>query len=81
MPMYEYACRDCDHTFVARRNSTERDHPLNCPTCESARVGRQLATFMIGPNSAGAASSAANEAAAAAGPARRAHSFGCPCCA
>lgn len=80
MPMYEYACRDCDHFFTARRNTADRDLPAECPLCAGRNVGRQLATFLIGAGSKAAAAAAADAATAAAGPRRR-HSFGCPCCA
>ena len=78
MPLYEYACRDCDHFFTARRSADDRDRPLECPLCASSRVGRQMASFLIGAGSKAAAAQAAASANAAP---RRRHSWGCPCCA
>jgi putative FmdB family regulatory protein len=42
MPLYEYACRECSHTFetLVRNDRDEKD--LACPKCESSRLDRQL---------------------------------------
>ena len=35
MPMYEYRCNDCEHTFEARQKFS--DAPLSeCPRCEGS---------------------------------------------
>ena len=39
MPLYEYACRQCDHAFEAL---VFGDGPVTCPKCESPRVDQQL---------------------------------------
>ena len=78
MPMYEYACRGCDHSFVARRSAEERDAAISCPSCGDGRVTRLLATFMIGASAA--STSKAYDATAATTATRRSHGFGCPCC-
>jgi putative FmdB family regulatory protein len=34
MPIYEYTCTACEHTWDARRSVAERDESLPCPECE-----------------------------------------------
>jgi putative FmdB family regulatory protein len=42
MPLYEYACRQCNHQFEALvRNS---DAP-ECPSCHSQELERRLSVF------------------------------------
>ena len=40
MPMYDYACRECDHAFEALARSA--DAAVACPKCAGKRVERQL---------------------------------------
>ena len=39
MPLYEYTCRDCEHTFEALVFDGET---VQCPTCQGARLERLL---------------------------------------
>ena len=39
MPMYEYACKKCEHTFEALVFNGEK---VECPECHSARLRRLL---------------------------------------
>jgi putative FmdB family regulatory protein len=39
MPMYEYACRDCEHTFEALVFNGEK---VDCPECHSVKLERLL---------------------------------------
>ena len=39
MPLYEYACRDCEHTFETLVFDGEK---VECPECRSARLERLL---------------------------------------
>ena len=39
MPLYEYSCRKCDHTFEALVFNGEE---VECPECHTTRVERQL---------------------------------------
>jgi putative FmdB family regulatory protein len=39
MPMYEYACRKCEHTF---ETLVFGDEKVECPKCESAKLERLL---------------------------------------
>ena len=39
MPMYEYACQECEHTFETLVFNGEQ---VECPECRSARLERLL---------------------------------------
>jgi putative FmdB family regulatory protein len=39
MPLYDYACRKCDHTFEAL---VFGDEAVECPECQGKRVERLL---------------------------------------
>jgi putative FmdB family regulatory protein len=39
MPMYEYACRDCEHVFEALVFDGEK---VDCPECHSGKLERLL---------------------------------------
>jgi putative FmdB family regulatory protein len=39
MPLYEYACQKCEHTFEELVFNRE---PVACPECQSPRVQRLL---------------------------------------
>ena len=47
MPMYEYACADCESRFDRIVPSARADEQT-CPRCESARV-RRLISVIAGP--------------------------------
>ena len=40
MPLYEYACRKCEHSFEALVFGDHGD--VTCPKCESRQVDQQL---------------------------------------
>jgi putative FmdB family regulatory protein len=40
MPLYDYACRKCDHEFEALVSSA--DEAVECPECQSRRIERLL---------------------------------------
>jgi putative FmdB family regulatory protein len=42
MPLFEYACRSCDHQFesLVRGNETPA-----CPSCQSTELERRLSVF------------------------------------
>ncbi len=40
MPLYEYRCKKCDHTFDLVRRLATRDDAAPCPRCKSRRTGR-----------------------------------------
>ncbi len=45
MPIYEYACQDCQQTFEVIRPMRDADADLNCLHCHSKQVKRQLSLF------------------------------------
>ncbi len=45
VPIYEYRCEDCDHTFELLTSYAERDRPHVCPTCESTRTSVLVSKF------------------------------------
>ena len=53
MPLFEYACRDCDHHFeLLVRQSTK----LECPKCASTALDKQLSVFAVSaPSASGSA--------------------------
>jgi putative FmdB family regulatory protein len=40
MPLYDYACRRCNHEFEALVSNAEEE--VECPECQSRRSERQL---------------------------------------
>jgi putative FmdB family regulatory protein len=45
MPLYEYECRRCQHHFeLLVREQT----PLECPSCKSDDLQKQLSVFAVG---------------------------------
>ena len=42
MPIYEYACRDCQHQFETLVRS---DTVPECPKCHSRQLDKQLSVF------------------------------------
>lgn len=44
MPLFEYACRDCQHHFelLVRESTT-----LECPECHSQALEKQLSVFAV----------------------------------
>jgi putative FmdB family regulatory protein len=50
MPLFEYACRECDHHFeLLVREATK----LECPKCASAHLDKQLSVFAVSAPSSG----------------------------
>ncbi|HZG34420.1 MAG TPA: zinc ribbon domain-containing protein [Gaiellaceae bacterium] len=50
MPIYEYACMECESHFeeLVRRE----DQAVSCPECGRANVLKQLSTFAVSGSSA-----------------------------
>ena len=44
MPVYEYQCQRCQHTFESLRPFSRRDNPAPCPECGGSG-NPQLSTF------------------------------------
>ena len=45
MPLYEYACLDCNERFEELRAASRADAPVPCTTCGGSRVKRLLSVF------------------------------------
>ncbi len=43
MPIYEFVCDECDHTFEKLVSSSRAR--VHCPRCESSKVTKQFSTF------------------------------------
>ncbi|MEE2791010.1 MAG: zinc ribbon domain-containing protein [Acidobacteriota bacterium] len=52
MPIYEYQCSACRHSFECLVNS---DVSPTCPTCNSASLQKRLSAFAVGRGRAEAA--------------------------
>jgi putative FmdB family regulatory protein len=44
MPVYEFACRDCQKTFEIVRPMSESSADITCPHCASTNVERIWST-------------------------------------
>jgi putative FmdB family regulatory protein len=59
MPLYEYRCEACDHTFeLLVRGNTE----LKCPACAGTQLERQFSVFAVGAESPKAGARSASPA-------------------
>lgn len=45
MPLYEFACADCDNRFEKLVRSSTAVNEVVCPTCGSSHVVKQVSTF------------------------------------
>lgn len=53
MPIFEYACKDCNHQFEAL---VYGDQSANCPKCHSERLAPQLSVFAVSAKGSSASS-------------------------
>ena len=53
MPLFEYACRACDHRFeLLVRESTK----LECPQCSGTHLDKQFSVFAVSAPTSGGSS-------------------------
>lgn len=46
MPIYEYLCQKCDHTFSIVMTISELEtKKIICPECKSKEIKRQISSF------------------------------------
>jgi putative FmdB family regulatory protein len=46
MPLYEYQCRECGHTFSIRLHIEEHDKKRpKCPKCDSRKLEHKYSSF------------------------------------
>lgn len=50
MPLYEYACLDCNDRFEDLRAASRADAAIPCTTCGGSRVKRLLSVFATRSN-------------------------------
>jgi putative FmdB family regulatory protein len=50
MPIYEYVCQECRHSF---ETLVTRDRQPACPSCKSTDLEKQLSVFAVSAKSAG----------------------------
>lgn len=48
MPIYEYQCRQCGHSFELLRSMKDADSKTECPKCHSMEIERQFSAFAAG---------------------------------
>ena len=65
MPIFEYACKECNHQFEALVYGHEK---AECPKCHSKKLATQLSVFAVSAKGASSSSSAHFGSAPAAGP-------------
>ncbi|MFO0863950.1 MAG: zinc ribbon domain-containing protein [Gemmataceae bacterium] len=54
MPLYEYACKKCEHTFEALVFGNEK---VECPECGTSKLEKQMSAPGLAQVSAGSSSS------------------------
>ncbi len=42
MPLYEYLCQGCGHTFETLRSFHEKDEDVQCPQCSEKKVEKLM---------------------------------------
>jgi putative FmdB family regulatory protein len=52
MPIYEYACKQCDMRFEKLVRSMSSSEKIECPKCGSTKTARALSVFAVGAQSA-----------------------------
>jgi len=53
MPLFEYACKECDHEFEALVRGSDAPE---CPSCHSKDLQRRLSVFAAHTSSSGSSS-------------------------
>jgi putative FmdB family regulatory protein len=48
MPIYEYRCKQCNHTFEDLVQANQTNRSVVCPECENHDVMRLLSVFGVG---------------------------------
>ena len=57
MPIYEYACKACNHKFEQLVRTMNGSDKFKCPQCGSPQTARALSVFAVGTESSGKSSS------------------------
>jgi putative FmdB family regulatory protein len=67
MPIYEFNCSTCDHSFEELVRSAEAINEVACPQCGSRHVRRKISLFAAKSASGGPGFAAASATSCAAG--------------
>lgn len=59
VPIYEYNCKSCNHSFEQLQRTMSDTAKVKCPQCGSTRTARTLSVFAVGSESAQSAPAAA----------------------
>jgi putative FmdB family regulatory protein len=47
MPLYEFVCQGCGHTFETLVSFSQADQPQRCPKCAGRDSKRKLSSFAV----------------------------------
>jgi len=47
VPIYEYACKECDNRFEKLVRSMGSDERVDCPSCGSKQTARTMSVFAV----------------------------------
>ena len=45
MPLYEYVCASCDHSFEAMQSLSTKPEETTCPKCQAVKSRRIMSSF------------------------------------
>jgi putative FmdB family regulatory protein len=53
MPIYEFQCRKCGHTFEQLVFASDKEEDIACPSCGKRDVCKLLSSFSCGSSASG----------------------------
>ena len=53
MPIFEYECENCHHSFEKILLSQSGTHDVNCPECGSSHLKKKVSVFGVGGGESG----------------------------
>lgn len=59
MPIYEFECTTCAHTFEKLFLSMSKEQEIHCPECQSSEVRKKISLFAAGSHQDGMSTQAA----------------------
>ncbi|MBU3918114.1 zinc ribbon domain-containing protein, partial [bacterium] len=48
MPLFDYRCSSCNHSFSELKRIAEKDNTTICPECKSESTKRLITSFAVG---------------------------------
>ena len=67
MPLFDYQCEKCNLKFAELRKGSEKDLPVNCPSCHAPTSKRLVTGFAVGAGGYSTGASAATACSSAGG--------------